>query len=263
MKYIRQNLWALARQGKARQSGIPSIRCDAVPGPQTRPDLSYRISKIRSTFGNACVRNLRECNRIVEFAISTSTRGIYLSPELSWADAVVVTICDASCCQEQEQVDGTTQNAKSQQGCITEQGRESEEFCRSTLMAEAFAPPNAVEHGLRTRTVFVDMRGQLNIRQWEENSFCSNGACLVYGLWKYFCSFVFPNTKQFDNKRLAIDLSAPKQIIWDNRDDCDDEFDGSKGDYFRWIDTSAMLSDCLTKTLTSYQFIWADEYMYL
>ena len=44
---------------------------------QTRPDFSYRISKIQSTFENACVRDLRECNRIVEYATSTSTRGIY------------------------------------------------------------------------------------------------------------------------------------------------------------------------------------------
>ena len=43
---------------------------------QSRLDLSYRISKIQSTFENACVRDLRECNRIVEYAISTSTRGI-------------------------------------------------------------------------------------------------------------------------------------------------------------------------------------------
>ena len=49
---------------------------------------------------------------------------------------------------------------------------------------------------------------------------------------------------------LAIDLSALKQLIWDNRDDCDEEVDGSQ-DYPRWIDTSAMLSDCLTKTMTS------------
>ena len=59
------------------------------------------------------------------------------------------------------------------------------------------------------------------------------------------------NTKQVDNKHLAIDLSALEQLIWDNRDDCDEELDGSKGDYHRWIDTSAMLSDCLTKTMNS------------
>ena len=69
-----------------------------------------------------------------------------------------------------------------------------------------------------------------------------------------FTHVISPNTKQVDNRRLAIDLSALKQLISDNRDDCD-EFDGSKGDYPRWIDTSAMLSDCLTKTMTSCRLI--------
>ena len=36
---------------------------------QTRPDLAYCILKIQSTFENACVRYLRKCNRIVEYAI--------------------------------------------------------------------------------------------------------------------------------------------------------------------------------------------------
>ena len=34
-------------------------------------------------------------------------------------------------------------------------------------MAEAHALSNAVEHGLPTRATIVDIRGQLNIRQWE------------------------------------------------------------------------------------------------
>ena len=42
-----------------------------------------------------------------------------LPPAFSWDDAVVVAISDASFCQEQEQVDGITENFKSQQACIT------------------------------------------------------------------------------------------------------------------------------------------------
>ena len=80
---------------------------------QTRPDLSYRISKMQSTFENARIRVLRECSRIVDYAASTSTRGIFFPPDFSLDDAVVVTISDASFCQEQEQVDGITQNFKS------------------------------------------------------------------------------------------------------------------------------------------------------
>ena len=65
---------------------------------ETRLDLSYRMSKIQSTLDNSCVRDLRECNRIVEYSISTSTRGIYFH-RFYWHDAVVATISDASFCQ--------------------------------------------------------------------------------------------------------------------------------------------------------------------
>ena len=64
-----------------------------------------------------------------------------------------------------------------------------------------------------------------------------------------FAHLVSPSTKQVDNNRLATDLSALKQLIWDNSDDCDEEVDGSKGDDPRGIDTSAMLSYCLKKTM--------------
>ena len=177
-------------------------------------------------------------------------------------------------CQEQEQ-DGITHNCKSQQACITAlapgnavnvemmlihpfcwSSTRIRRVCRSTLMAEAYTLSNAVEHGLRTRAAIVDMRGQLNIRQWGRNNFPLHWE--MSGLRdceSLFAHLVSPNTKQVDNKRLAIDLSALKQLIWVNRDDCDEEVDGSKGDCLRWIGTSAMLLDCLTKTMTSCRLI--------
>ena len=106
------------------------------------------------------------------------TRGIYFSLDSSWDDAVVVTIIDASFCPEQEQIDGVTQNFKSQQACITAlalgnalnaekmlihplswSSTRIRRVCRSTLTAEAYALSNAVEHGLRIRATIVDMRG--------------------------------------------------------------------------------------------------------
>ena len=122
-------------------------------------------------------------------------------------------------------------------------------------MAAAYALSNAVEHGVRTRAAIVDMRGQLNIRQWEETASTAMGHVWFADCESLFAHLVSPNTKDVDNKRLAIDLSALKQHIWDNRDDCDEEVDGSKGGYPRWIATSAMLSDCFTKTMTSYRLI--------
>ena len=182
-----------------------------------------------------------------------------------------MTISDARFGQEQEQIDGVTQKFKSQQACIAAlapgNALNAEKMlihplswsstrirgvCRSTLMGEAYAQSNAVERGLRTRATIVDTRGQLNIRQWEETASAAMGHVWFTDCESFFSHLISPNTKQqVENKRLAIDLSALKQLIWDNRDDGDEELDGSNGDYPHWIDTSAILAHCLTKTMTS------------
>ena len=87
----------------------------------------------------------------------------------------------------------------------------------------------------------------------EGNSFCNNDACLISDRDSFFAHLLFsPNTRHVDNKRLSIDLSIDlsslKQLIWDNRDDCDEEVDGDEP---QRIQTSSMLSDYLTKTVNS------------
>ena len=77
-------------------------------------------------------------------------------------------------------------------------------------MAEACALSNAVEHGLRTRATIVDVRGQLNIRQWEERASAAMGHIWFTDCESFFSHLVSPNTKEVDNKRLAIDLSVLK-----------------------------------------------------
>ena len=80
-------------------------------------------------------------------------------------------------------------------------------------MAEACALSNAVEHGLRTRGIIFDMRGRLNVRQWEETASAAMGHVWFTDCDSLFAHLISPNTKQVDNKRLAIDLSALKQLI--------------------------------------------------
>ena len=182
-----------------------------------------------------------------------------------------MTISDASCCQEQDQLDGNTRNVKSQQACIT-----------------ALAPGNTVnaekfelefDENQKSLSQYMDGRSLGTVqccRTWIANlshhrrhertaqdssvggnGFRSNETFLVQftDSESLFAHSVSPSAKHLDNKRLAIDLSALKKLIWDNRDDCDEECDGSKCEYLRWIDTSAMLSDGLTKTLTSCRLI--------
>ena len=64
---------------------------------------------MQSAFENTCVI----------YAASASTRGIHFSLDFSWNDAVVVTISDASFCQEQEQLDRVSQNSTPRQVYIT------------------------------------------------------------------------------------------------------------------------------------------------
>ena len=166
------------------------------------------------------------------------------SPDLSWDDAVVVTISDASFCQEQDQLDGNTRNVKSQQACITALAP------GNTVHAEKFEL--GFDENQKSLSQYIDGRSLRTVqccRTWIANTsyhrrhertaqyssvggngFCSNGTRLV--------------------------RSSLKQLIWDNRGDCDEEVDGSNGDYPRWVDTSAMLSDCLMKTMTS---CWLNE----
>ena len=54
-----------------------------------------------------------------------------------------------------------------------------------------------------------------------------------------------------ENKRLAIDLKALRQFIWERSGERTLEVDCSCGDYPRWIDTSVMLADPLTKAMKS------------
>ena len=126
---------------------------------QVAPRLSYRVSKLQSVAGNGYVKDLRECNKVLEYAHSLAHEGLYFSSKgLSWDDAVVCTISDASFCNETITVDGVPEPGRSQQGyviClapadmanITEaiihpiswNSTHIKRVCRSTLMAETFA----------------------------------------------------------------------------------------------------------------------------
>ena len=53
------------------------------------------------------------------------------------------------------------------------------------------------------------------------------------------------------NKRLAFDLMALRQQIWERDGERTLEVDHSCGDYPRWIDTSVMLADPLTKAMAT------------
>ena len=182
---------------------------------------------------------------------------------------VVCTVTDASFCNEAVLVGEEKEGNRSQQGYLlalapADMMNRSEatihpiswsstvikRICRSTLMAETFAMIKGTEAGCRLRAAIVDMKGKLDMRNWEESAASNMGH-----IWMTDCDSLYEHLmsakfNSIENKRLGIDLMALRQQVWERMGERTFEVDTSSGDYPRWIDTSVMLADPLTKAMT-------------
>ena len=179
---------------------------------------------------------------------------------------MVCIVSDASFCNESVTVGGLKEDGRSQQGhviCLAPGGIVNvteamippiswsstmiKRVCRSTLMAETFAMIRGTESGARIQAAIADMKGDLDMRSWEESACASMGH-----FWMTDCDSLYENLianrhNSIENKRLEIDLMALRQQIWERDGERTLTIDHSCGDYPRWIDTSVMLADPLTK----------------
>ena len=124
-------------------------------------------------------------------------------------------------------------------------------------MAEAFAMIKGTEHGARIRAAVVSAKGQLDMGDWEDSS-----ANNMSHVWLTDCDSLYEHLvsskmTQVENKRLAIDLMALRQLIWERGGERTEVVDHTSGDYPRWIDTSTMLADPLTKVMGADRLIQA------
>jgi hypothetical protein len=206
---------------------------------------------------------------VLEIAQANSTEGIFFSSSgITWDDAVVCTITDASFCNETVVIDGVSEPGRSQQGyvvCLAPAGvvnmseaiihpiswssTHIKRVCRATLMAEAFAMIKGTEAGARIRAAIVDMKGDLDMRNWEESAARAMGHVWMTDCDSLYEHLMSQRLNAIENKRLAIDLMALRQQIWERDGERTLEIDHSCGDYPRWIDTSVMLADPLTKAM--------------
>ena len=242
---------------------------------QARPGLSYRVSKLQSVAGKGFVKDMRECNKVLEYAQENSHEGIHFaSSGLTWDDAVVCSINDASFCNETVAIDGVLEPGRSQQGyivCLAPAGivnlpeavihpiswssTHIKRVCRATLMAETFAMIKGTEAGTRIRAAIVDMRGQLDMHDWEDSAQQAMGHCWMTDCDSLYEHLMSQRLNTIENKRLAIDLMALRQQIWERNGERTLVVDHSCGDYPRWIDTSVMLADPLTKAMSSERMV--------
>ena len=81
-------------------------------------------------------------------------------------------------------------------------------------MAEAYALSKAVEHGLRTLATIVDMRRQLNIRQWEETAASGMGHVWFADcetLFAHLFSPIYQTSRQHNNSSGTIAMIVTNQ----------------------------------------------------
>ena len=116
-------------------------------------------------------------------------------------------------------------------------------------MAETFAMIRGTEAGARIRAAIVDMMGKLDMRHWEQSAAQTMGHVWLTDCDSLYEHLMSQRLNTIENKRLAIDLMALRQQIWERDGERTLEIDHSCGDYPRWIDTSVMLADPLTKAM--------------
>ena len=87
---------------------------------QSRPDLSYRVSKLQSVTSKATIKDLVLANKTVEEAKEYSSHGLYFRAKaFDWNSAILVTVSDASWANEKEMVRGEMESFRSQRARMT------------------------------------------------------------------------------------------------------------------------------------------------
>ena len=82
-------------------------------------------------------------------------------------------------------------------------------------MAETFALTKATEAGTRLRAAIVDMKGKLDLCNWEESAANEMGHCWMTGFDNLYEHLMSQRLNTIENKRLTIDLMALRQQIWE------------------------------------------------
>ena len=87
------------------------------------------------------------------------------------------------------------------------------------------------------------------MRDWEASATRAMGHIWMTDCDSLYEHLVAPRLNTIENKRLGIDLMALRQQIWERDGERTQSIDDTCGDYPRWIDTSVMLADPLTKAM--------------
>ena len=124
--------------------------------------------------------------------------------------------------------------------------------CRATLQAETYALSDGVEESMRLRVALAVAHGVFLRTDWEHHTarFMRNVRMIdCNSLNDYLRN---PTFMKCSDKRLSIDSAALRQMVCLTPDlEVREKIGSDQLDMVRWIDTSCMVADCLTKRMRS------------
>jgi hypothetical protein len=127
----------------------------------------------------------------------------------------------------------------------------------STMKAESYQLTEVVEAADLIRAALCDAHGSLDAARWEQSA-----ASWCKSLWITDCksaeSTLHKPIARGIDKRLGIELASLRQFLWRRRFNALPDrrlleelpTDEERTDFCRWIDTTVMACDCLTKEMS-------------
>ena len=117
------------------------------------------------------------------------------------------------------------------------------------MRAETMGMTYAVEYGTHIRAVLAEIKEEINLQRWEAQS-----SKVRRHLWLTDCNSLHTYLTRAaasgsEDKRLEIDLESLREHLWTYSDGSPkDHLYLEQTDQVKWIDTSVMLCDPLTKS---------------
>ena len=218
----------------------------------TRPDLSFEVNQLSTNISNATIRDHKDARRLVEKA-KLDPIALNFTEIGELQDLKLKLYCDASF-NNQEQKDRSTEGrvlmleegrvlmleskVSSKANIFSWKTKKISRICRSVKAAETRSLEDGLDEAIHyARMVKEIYNGVINLKkpeQIEVEAMTDNK-----GLWENLY-----NTRQCEEKMLRNSIALIKEFI-----------DRSEVKSVKWVETSEMLADVLTKKGGNYFWI--------
>ena len=245
-----------------------------------RPDIAYQLSALQTVQKKAVVQDLMDCNALLRYVQGTPELGMfYKYGAYELETAVILSITDASHGADADvSKSGEKLGLRSQSGrilCLADQdfmqkgsgvvhiieyhSNVIRRVCRSTLQSETLSMVQGYEEGEHLRSVLHGLRHDHHGNEWKIKAMDSVHLYQITDCRSLEAHLHQAGTGTTGDKRLAIDLSALRQVLWRQPGEefgdplyCD-KVPENGTTHAVWVETKTMVADGLTKKMKCVQ----------